>query len=99
MLNFDCIQHIIINSDYATTLAFLQTCSYFASNSNIWKLKYQFHYPSKPYFDFWSSKENYLVNSKNKFFIEIGFRSMLQYPKYISEYVYEYPIYATFVFT
>lgn len=73
MLNLDCIRHIIIHSNYDTTINFIRTCSYFASDFNIWKLKCQIHYSTKPYFDFWSGRENYLVCERNQFAIIIPY--------------------------
>ena len=86
MLNLDCIQHIIIHSDYDTTINFIQTCTHFASDSNIWKLKCQICYPSKPYFDFWLGRENYLVNQRDKFTLAINFSEY----QCVSKYLYEY---------
>ena len=86
IINFDCIQQIIIHSSYKLTLAFLQTCTHFASHQNIWKLKCQIQYPSKPYFDFWLGKENYLVNQRDKFTLAVNFSDY----KDVSGYLYEY---------
>ena len=86
MLPLDCIYHIVIHANYKLTLKFIQTCTYFAEDPDIWKRKCQIQYPLKPYFDFWLGKENYLVCQHKRFAIGINFDS----PGEVSNCLYEY---------
>src|SRR5208283_5096290 len=86
MLTLDCVYNIAIHANYKLTLKFIQTCTYFASNPDIWKRKCQIQYPSKPYFDFWLGKENYLVCQHKRFVIGINFGTYGEVTNCLYEY-------------
>jgi len=86
MNNLDCWFNILIHANYKTSLILLQTCTYLANYPNIWKLKCQAQYPNKPYFDFWTGKENYLVCCFKKFSLAVNFSNYHDVSKYLYEY-------------
>ena len=56
-LNKDCFYYIAIIADYDTTVSML--CA--LPLKNIWQDKWQFLYPHKTYFNFFTLRENYLL--------------------------------------
>jgi hypothetical protein len=69
----DAILNIAIRSDYPTILSFICTCKYFSEYKTIWKLACEARFPTRPYFDFWTGEENYLVSSRKIFALLINF--------------------------
>ena len=67
ILPLECIDNISLYTDYKTTVSIIQTCKYFANQTNIWKDKCNIQYPQKRFFSFYSDKENYLLQAGHLF--------------------------------
>jgi len=78
----DALLHIAFQTNYNTINSLISTCKYYSAYPNIWKLACDVKFPDKPYFDFWTSKENYLVHERKNFNIIIHFSAWL-YDNYI----------------
>ena len=85
MDNPDCVLNIALHSNYKLALKFIQTCKYFSTN--LWKLKCKYHFPQKPYFDFWTGRENYLVQIR-KFFTLVYY--FTPEDTFVDKSIYEY---------
>ena len=84
-LYMDNIMEIALVSDYETTVKLLD--SYPQINTkDFWRNKCNKQYPEKLYIDTWSGKENYLVQSKNDFCVNIKCSSNMN----IDHQLYEY---------
>jgi hypothetical protein len=83
-MDLDCLLLTAIHLSVPDTLLISTTCTYIYKN--IWKLKLQYHYPNKKYFDFWTGPQNYLIHSKGLFALAINFYDV----KYVNKYIYEY---------
>jgi hypothetical protein len=65
---------LILNSDLNTTLNLIRSNEKSLQSYDVWKLKFNQDYPNKKYFDFWTSKQNYLVRYKKSFAILLNFQ-------------------------
>src|SRR5688572_17610820 len=59
-----------LQSNYDTTIELLEKYPQF-DNEEFWKTKCQRHFPNKYYFNSLSGKENYLVQTKDKFLLPV----------------------------
>jgi hypothetical protein len=81
----DTLLNIAIRTNYHTISALICTCKYYSEYPNIWKLACEIQFPTKPYFDFWTGKENYLVHERKYFALPINFTM-----EDVADYIYEY---------
>ena len=74
---YDIHYTIMLNANYKKTLLLLKTCHNFNNIPNnvpnIWMLKCNYQYPDKPYFDFWTGQENFLVKQQKEFLLAFNF--------------------------
>jgi len=80
---------IASRTDFHTIRALICTCKYYSEYPNIWKLACQVRFPTKPYFDFWTGIENYLVHKKKNFIIDTDFNARFPAGNRVPNYLYE----------
>jgi hypothetical protein len=78
---------IAIRTDPQTITALICTCKYYLEYPNIWKLACETQFPNKPYFDFWTGKENYLVHGKKNFVMVVDYIRLPE--NVVSNIIYE----------
>jgi hypothetical protein len=83
-MDLDCLLLTAIHLSVPNTLLISRTCTYIYKN--IWKLKLQYHYPNKKYFDFWTGAQNYLVHCRGPLAIAVNFNGS----GYMDKHIYEY---------
>jgi hypothetical protein len=84
-VSLDVLLNIAFRADYQAINSLICTCKYYSEYPNIWKIACQTKFPNKSYFDFWTSKENYLVHERKSFALGINFGLHK-----VSNYIYEY---------
>ena len=85
MLSMDCIFMVGVHSDYDTIVKLMNVYPFAFYKKNVWKLKCEREYPNKKYFNFWSSKENYLIRIRGDFCIYVN-KTYQECASYIYEY-------------
>lgn len=83
-MDIDCLLLTAIHLSIPDTLLISTTCTHIYKN--IWKLKLQYYYPTKKYFNFWTGAQNYLVHCRGPLSIAINFRGS----EYVDNNIYEY---------
>jgi hypothetical protein len=85
----DALLSIAFRTNYTAILSLICTCKYYSEYPNIWKLACEARFSDKQYFDFWTSKENYLVHERKYFCIVADFLEDDIRNNTVDRYIYE----------
>ncbi len=73
-------------SDYETTLKMIENYPQLLTD-DFWKNKCHKQFENKPYFEFWTGPENYLIQSKKEFTLAISFDDSMNVAPYLYDQI------------